>query len=112
MKKDYFFNTLAGIINASEAIIISIIITRTASLTDAGYITIAFAIGNLLLSIGKYGIYGFQVTEHSNKYTFADFLNVRIITTLTMVLSLILYDIYGTYVFSYNREKSLIVFLT
>ena len=48
MKKDYVFNTIAGLIDASEAVIISMIITRTTGLTDAGYVTIAFAVGILL----------------------------------------------------------------
>ena len=53
----------SGLYRSAEAVIIYIIVTRITGLDDAGYFTIAFAVGNLLMSIGKYGVYSFQVSD-------------------------------------------------
>lgn len=109
MKKDYVFNTIAGLIDASEAVIISMIITRTTGLTDAGYVTIAFAVGILLLTIGKFGVYSFQVTDHNCEYNFLTYLYLRIITIFTMLICLISYIIYGHLILHYPINKSYII---
>ncbi len=109
MKKDYIFNTLAGLINAAEAVIMSMIITRTTGLTDAGYITIAFAVGNLLMTIGKYGVYSFQVTDHNSEYPFSTYLYARLITISAMLICLFGYLTYGHYSLNYSTDKTYIV---
>ncbi|MCR5508195.1 MAG: lipopolysaccharide biosynthesis protein [Lachnospiraceae bacterium] len=109
MKKDYISNTIAGLINAGEAVIISMIITRTTGLADAGYVTIAFAVGNLLMTIGKYGVYGFQVTDRKGIYPFSVYLKTRIITVSAMLLSLAGYLVYGHYVLGQSRDKMYII---
>ncbi len=108
-KRDYFWNTMAGLLNAAEAVIMSMIITRITGLTDAGYVTIAFAIGNLLLTIGKYGVYGFQVTDHMGEFSFSTYLQVRIITTILMLTCLVGYIAYGINFQSYNHNKTMII---
>ncbi len=100
---------MAGLVDASEAVIMSMIITRTTGLTDAGYISIAFAIGILLLTIGKYGVYNFQVTDHQHEYSFHIYFKLRAITTAIMLLGLISYLIYGRYILEYNNSKTMIV---
>lgn len=109
MKKNYLFNTIAGFINAAEAVIMSMIITRTTGLTDAGYVTIAFAVGNLLMTIGKYGIYGFQVTDHSGEYSFYTYFRTRIITIFVMIICLLGYLLYGHTILGYSKSKTFIV---
>ena len=54
-KKDYFWNTAAGIINAAEVILMSMIVMRFGKLSDAGILSFAFAAGNVLMSIGAFG---------------------------------------------------------
>ncbi len=109
MKKDYFWNTIAGLLNAAEAVIMSMIITRVTGLTDAGYLTIAFAVGNLLMTIGKYGIYTFQVTDHSHEYSFTVYLYTRVLTTSLMIVFLGCYLFYGVKFLSYSHDKMLII---
>ena len=109
MKKDYIFNTIAGLLNAAEAVILSMIITRTTGLPDAGYVTIAFAVGNLLMTIGKYGVYSFQVTDHNGTYPFSAYLHTRIITISAMLVCLFGYLIYGHSILNYPTHKIFIV---
>lgn len=42
----YFWNSTAGLLYAGEAVILSIAVTRTSGLADAGILSMAFAIGH------------------------------------------------------------------
>ena len=109
MKKDYFFNALSGLADASEAVIMSMIITRITTLKDAGYVTTAFAVGILLLTIGKYGVYNYQVSDCNSRFSFAAYFFARITTTLIMLLFLAGYLVYGKLHLSYDSNKMLII---
>ena len=105
----YFWNSFAGLVNASEAIILSMIITRVTGVNEAGIISIAFAIGNLLVTIGKFGVRSYQVTDTQNNYTFADYFWLRIITTFMMVLVCIGYVFVNIWSHNYTFIKAIVI---
>ena len=53
----YFWNTAAGLLNAAEAVILGMLTTRLAGVEAAGILTIAFSVGNLFSSVGRWGIW-------------------------------------------------------
>ena len=55
-KKDFIWNSIAGLVNAGESVIILMICTRTKGIETAGMFAIAFAIANLMMAIGKFGM--------------------------------------------------------
>ena len=63
LKSAYFWNTGAAMLNAFQTVFILMLISRIDPVIDAGVFTIAFAIGNLMMTIGKYGIRQFQVSD-------------------------------------------------
>lgn len=87
-RKDYIWNTLAGVINAAEAVIMTIAVTRYGELSDAGILLLAFAVGNVLMTIGKFGCRMYQVTDINGQYAFKDYLLQRFCTLLMMVFAL------------------------
>ena len=105
----FLWNTLAGGINAAEAVVLMMVITRTNGLDAAGILSIAFAVGNLLMTVGKFGVRNYQVTDVKKEYAFNSYYTLRIGTVLAMVL------VSGGYVFlkyifgAYSLEKALIV---
>lgn len=105
--KDYFWNTVAGLINAAEAVLMSMIVTRISGLSDAGVITISFAIGNLMMTIGKFGVRNFQVTDINNSYHFSDYLSLRVVTVILMLLVSVVYLFKCTKIDNYSLGKSL-----
>ena len=109
MKKDYVWNAIAGLINAAEAVIISIVVTRVTGLTDAGYFTIAFAVGNLLLSVGRYGVNSFQITDYNREYDYHDYIGARIVTVSVMMLAMLCYLLWGITLRSNPFDKSMII---
>ena len=83
-KKSYLWNIIAGCVNAAEAVILMSVVARVVNDEAAGILTIAFAVGNLLMNVGKFGVRNFQVTDTDN-YSFSDYFSLRIITTTAMV---------------------------
>ncbi len=88
-RRDYLWNTTAGIINAAEAVVMSMIVTRFGLLSDAGILSLAFAIGNVLMTIGVFGVRIFQASDISAQYSFGTYMRLRFATSLLMLLSLV-----------------------
>ena len=108
-QKDYIWNTAAGLINAAEAVVMSMIVTRITGLADAGMLTIAFAIGNLMMTIGKFGVRNYQVTDIENKFSFAVYLKTRLFTVLVMTAVVFGYLAYASAVLQYSPDKIMII---
>ncbi|MDE7131172.1 MAG: lipopolysaccharide biosynthesis protein [Lachnospiraceae bacterium] len=108
-KKDYIWNTAAGLINAAEAVIMSAVVTRITGLTDAGMLTIAFAIGNLMMTVGKFGIRNYQVTDIENKFSFSVYLKTRLLTVLLMIIAVFGYLAYAAKELQYSWNKIMII---
>lgn len=104
-KRDFAWNSLAGMINAFEAVFMSMIITRISGLEDAGILTIAFAVGNLVMAIGKFGVRNYQVTDADNSFSFSEYSLFRMITTALMALATIGYLVKSFYFGGYSIEK-------
>ena len=111
VKSGFLWNTIAGLINASEAVIILMIVTRVSGLEMAGVMTIAFSVGNLVMTVGKYGMRNFQVTDVHDQFSFNDYFSSRIVTVVLMLILTILYLLHGTIFLNYSLQKSIVVFL-
>lgn len=108
--KDYFWNIIAGSINAIEAVVMSAIVVRTNGLAQAGMVNIAFAIGNTLLTVGKFGVRNFQVTDVTGKYSFLTYVKTRVLTSFIMLILLFSYLLYAFTYLNYNADKIIIMF--
>lgn len=95
-KRDYIWNTAAGLLNASEAVLLSMLVTRVTGLEDAGILTIAFATANQLAAIGKYGVRNYQITDQGN-YSFHEYFCLRVVTVVSMILISIICALYGVF---------------
>lgn len=109
-RKDYVWNTAAGLINAAEAVVMSMIVTRMTGLSDAGMLTMAFAVGNLMLPIGKFGVRNFQVTDVEHKFSLFTYIMTRFATVIVMVISVCGYLGYAASRLGYSSDKIGVVF--
>ncbi len=92
----YFWNTLAGLLNAGQSFIYLLAITRICGIDEAGVFSFAFANSNLFLCIGKYGMRKYQATDVKGEYCFEDYFFSRVITTSAMMIGIIVYTfLYG-----------------
>lgn len=111
LKSDFIWNTMAGALNAAEAVVLLAMATRFCGMEQAGYLSIAFAVGNLFIAIGKYGVRHFQVTYREKDITLEAYRNMRVITTVIMLICCSVYILNGILRNGYSGYKTAIVFL-
>lgn len=110
-RSSYFWNAVASSLNASQSVIVLIIVTRTNGLIDAGFFSIAWAIAYLTLTLGHYGMRAYQATDVINSFSIEEYLGSRLVTSSAMVLGGIVYILYGVIALDYSTQKSVIVAL-
>lgn len=106
-KRNTFWNAVAAMVNALEAVIIVAVVSRLNSIEEAGMVTLAFSLANLFVTIGKFGIKNYQVAHESYDVSFSIFLKLRIITVMMMLATVFCYILLN--LGTYSVEKILIV---
>ena len=86
-KSDMIWNTASGIIDAAQSILMLSLITRICGLQDAGIFSIAYSISILMLTISRYGMRDYQVTDLKEKYDFNVYFSSRVVTTIGMMFA-------------------------
>lgn len=109
-KSATLWNALAGIINAGQSAIILIFVSHCLDIAASGVFTIAYAIGNLIYTVARYGVRNYQVTDAMKENSFGEYFWARCITTggAFFLLLIYLFIEYISGVYSWN--KVLIVF--
>lgn len=98
-----------SILLAFQSVIMLMIITRALGLEAAGIYTIAYANANLFLTIGKYGMRNFQVSDIKGRYSFGDYFASRCITTIAMLLISVFYIMIIAQSYGYSKEKCYVI---
>lgn len=107
-RSSVIWNTAGGMFNAGQAAILLVFIAHKMDLVTAGIVTIAYAVANLFLSICKYGIRNYQVTDVKEKFSFSDYLYSRYITLTGTFILLTSYLAYEYLFGGYTLEKAAI----
>lgn len=110
-KSEYLWNIAAGLLNAAEGVIFSIMITRISGLDAAGIVALGFAVGNLFCTIGKYSVRTFQATDVNREYHFGIYFRTRLITVAMMALVSVAYIIYCCQTRDYSMHKSAVILI-
>ncbi len=108
-KSSYIWNMAGSMILAFQSVILLMVITRVIGLEAAGIYTIAYANANLFLTIGKYGMRYFQVSDVKDEYSFPEYLSSRWITTMAMLVVSIIYGIVLSGRDGYSIDKIYII---
>lgn len=108
-KNAYLWNMVGSMLMAFQSVFMLMILTRTVGLEEAGIFTIANANANLFLTIGKYGMRNFQVSDLKNQFLFSEYRRSRIVTTTVMVAAAIGYLVYTAAVYDYSMKKTQII---
>lgn len=90
-RKDYLWNTLAGVLNAAEVIVLSMVVTRFGRLSDAGILSLAFAVSNVLMAIGAFGGRMYHASDVKKQFTYRMYLIHRLFSTGLMAIVLLLF---------------------
>lgn len=108
-RASYIWNMAGSMLVAFQSVIMLMILTRVLGLQEAGIFTIAYANANLFLTIGKYGMRNFQVSDVKDQFSFSDYRASRIITAIAMAVVSIVYVLYTGYQNSYTADKSMVI---
>lgn len=109
-KSAYIWNTVSAMENSFQTMLLLLVITRLHNLEDAAIFSIAYAVGNLWIALGKYGIRHFQVTDVNEKYSFEEYLRMRYFSSMFMLAACVIYVAVG-FTKGYSWYKALCVFL-
>lgn len=105
-KRNYVWNTASGLLNAAEAVVLSMFITRITGLSDSGILAIAFATANLFVTIGKFGVRNYQVSDIQNMFSFSIYCETRFVTIGIMIIVSLLYCLHGIAIKDYSLYKA------
>lgn len=109
LSQSYIWYSIGGVLNAGQSALILMVISRTNSANDAGIFSIAYAVACLALTIGNFGMRGYQATDIENKFNFRTYLISRIISDVGMLLYIIYYVIKGVAFLNYPTDKCLVI---
>lgn len=109
-RSSYVWNAINAIFSAAESVVILLVVTRTNGVYDAGIFSIAFAVANLFLFIGLYGLRRFQASDIHEKYSFPQYHALRLFTCLAMIIATIIYCLFGMLFNSYSKTKAAVIF--
>lgn len=110
-RASFFWNAAYSGLNACQSAIILLFVSRTACLSDAGIISISFALANLAAIIGRYGIRNYQVTDTREDYSFGDYFYCRVFTVMTAIVGFTLYLVAAVINGTYTGQKACVAFL-
>lgn len=110
-KSAVFWNAFSAMMNSFQTMVLLMIITRGGNMEDSGIFVMAYAVGNLMLNLGKFGVRQFQVTDIREKYSFSSYITSRKISTILMLVLTAAYVGYNLILNTYTLKKSIIVAL-
>ena len=82
MKKDIAWNTFGNIFYGFCTWVISIIVVRMGSFTDAGYLSLAMTTSSTYNAIALFAMRNYQITDASHVYSDSQYVSSRVISCL------------------------------
>ncbi len=107
---NYIWNSIGGILNAGQSVLVLMVISRALGLEAAGIYSIAFATANLFLYFGNYGVRNFQVSDLQEEYSAFTYIKHRLFTTLLMLVFGLVYCAIEYFAAGYPLSKTAVVF--
>lgn len=105
------WNALAAMMNSFQTMVLLMVITRFGTMEDSGIFVMAYAVGNLMLNVGKFGVRQFQVTDTREVYGFYAYRNARVMSTVLMMVLSIGYIGYHCVFGTYDWRKAIVILL-
>lgn len=108
-RQDYIWNSAAGGMGAAELVVMTMVTSRNGVILDVGVLTFAFAVGNLLMTVGKFGARVYHATDVARLFCYKTYLRCRIATIALMVIALFAYLSFQYSQHEWSNDKTLAV---
>ena len=96
-RTEFIWNILASTVSAIINAVLLMFCTRINGTDIAGMFSIAFATSSVLNAVGDYGIRPYQVTDTNRKYSFGEYLSLRMVIVSVMFTIGILFVLISRY---------------
>ena len=110
-RSSFIWNLLSAAVNSFQTMLLLVFITRFGTDADSAAFVMAYAAGNLLFNIGKYGVRHFQVTDSTEQYSFRDYISARFVSLAVMAAAVVLFILTGIVSRGYTFVKAAVVLL-
>lgn len=85
-KRDYLWNSIGLGAWSMTFPLLTVVVTQLVGADDAGRLSMAFVVGNLLLFIANYGARTYQVSDVYEEHSFSDYQLQRVLTCIAMAV--------------------------
>ena len=110
-RSSFVWNLLSAAMNSFQTMLLLVFLTRFGTDSDAAFFVMAYAAGNLLFNVGKYGVRQFQVTDTAGQYSFRDYARARWFSLALMAAATAAYVLSGVLFRGYSAVKAAVVVL-
>lgn len=107
LKENTLWYTMGTMCSSATSFLLMIYVTRILGVDEAGVFSISYSVGQLMLSIGWFGIRQFQVSDINEEFKFSDYLSLKLFMTIIMMVGCLIYSVF----LHFNTYKMLVTFL-
>ncbi len=97
LNKNFIWNAMGNTAYNGLQWFITVIVARSSGLNNAGVLAIAMSFSLIFRTISYFGIRDFQVSDENNKYSFADYTGLRIITCILSLAACMIFAALSRY---------------
>lgn len=105
-KNGYLWYMVGNMLSAFQSVLLLAVINRLLGSKDAGIYNLTFGKANLFLTMGRYGMRYFQVSDMKEEHSFGDYFVSRIITSASMIIAGVVHILYTAMTNSYSSYKT------
>lgn len=91
LKRDYFWNTAASIVNSAASVVLPIVVARVMGAAVGGVYSLAFSVAQQFQVVGQFEMRTYQSTDLKEKYPFGVYYSSRILTCAAMLVCMSVY---------------------
>ena len=81
----FTWNLVSACLNSFQTMLLLLVLTHRGSSADSGMLVMAYAVGNLMLNIGRFGMRQYQVTDAKETFSFREYVNSRICSLFLII---------------------------
>ena len=105
----FIWNLVSACLNSFQTMLLLFVLTHWGNAADSGMLVMAYAVGNLMLNIGRFGMRQYQVTDAKEKFSFREYVFSRVCSVSVMLIALVLYLVWSAAGKGYTAEKLWVV---
>lgn len=102
---DFFWNMCASVVYSFQSAILLFAVTRISGLFVAGIFSISYIVSQTFAVVGSYSMRNYQVSDMKNKYSYGTYIYSRIISTIIMFVTCMVYSLLE----GYTGEKLVLI---